>query len=54
MIKSIIFTIIVNCCSVNITFPQKMCQIHGGHLVHVEEAAEDRFIVSLMDKNNCE
>ncbi|XP_048733097.2 perlucin-like protein [Ostrea edulis] len=31
----------------------KMCQIHGGHLVHVEEAAEDRFIVSLMDKNNC-
>ncbi|XP_061174350.1 perlucin-like [Saccostrea echinata] len=31
----------------------KMCQMHGGHLVHVENDIEDRFIVNLMHKNNC-
>nr|XP_022328738.1 perlucin-like [Crassostrea virginica]XP_022330082.1 perlucin-like [Crassostrea virginica] len=31
----------------------EMCLLRGGHLVHVDDASEDRFIVSLMHKNNC-
>ena len=32
---------------------QEMCQLRGGHLVHVDDASEDRFIVSLMHQNKC-